>query len=164
MVWTSNYIPWLNMNVITYPCPNQNGSPWSPFYWHGLILFPAWKSNHIHYKVWDEITYPLQWHHIQWHDNERNAVSNHWRLDCLLKCLFRHRSSNSALLASVRGIRWWLVDSPHKGPAMQKMSPFDDVIMQFPNFSGATIKVLQWISLIPHFTEPQHVITYPCWD
>ena len=30
-----------------------------PFYWHGLTLIPAGISNHIHYKVWDEITYPF---------------------------------------------------------------------------------------------------------
>ena len=30
-----------------------------PFYQHGLTLIPAWISNHIHYKVWDEITYPF---------------------------------------------------------------------------------------------------------
>ena len=30
-----------------------------PFYKHGLTLIPAWISNHIHYKVWDEITYPF---------------------------------------------------------------------------------------------------------
>ena len=27
----------------------------SPFYLHGLTLIPSWKSNYIHYKVWDEI-------------------------------------------------------------------------------------------------------------
>ena len=32
---------------------------WGPFYWHGLTLIPAWISNYIHYKVWDEITYPF---------------------------------------------------------------------------------------------------------
>ena len=32
-------------------------------------------------------------------------------------------------LAFVRGIHWWPVDSPHKGPVMQKMFPFDNVIM-----------------------------------
>ena len=32
---------------------------WGPFYWHVLILIPAWKSNNIHYEVLDEITYPL---------------------------------------------------------------------------------------------------------
>ena len=32
---------------------------WDPFYKHGLILIPAWICNHIHYKVWDWITYPF---------------------------------------------------------------------------------------------------------
>ena len=27
--------------------------------WHGLTLRPAWISNYIHYKVWDEIIYPF---------------------------------------------------------------------------------------------------------
>ena len=31
----------------------------SPFYKHGLTLIPAWISNYINYKVWDEITYPF---------------------------------------------------------------------------------------------------------
>ena len=30
-----------------------------PFYEHWLTLIPAWISNYIHYKVWDEITYPF---------------------------------------------------------------------------------------------------------
>ena len=30
-----------------------------PFYQHGLTLIPAWISNYIHYKVWDELTYPF---------------------------------------------------------------------------------------------------------
>ena len=32
-------------------------------------------------------------------------------------------------LAFVRGIHWWLVNSPHKWPVTRKMFPFDDVIM-----------------------------------
>ena len=32
---------------------------WGPFYSHGLTLIPVWISNYIHYKVWDEITYPF---------------------------------------------------------------------------------------------------------
>ena len=31
----------------------------SPFYLHGLTLIPAWISNHMPCKVWDEITYPI---------------------------------------------------------------------------------------------------------
>ena len=36
---------------------------------------------------------------------------------------------SSALLAFVRGIYRWPVNSPHKGPVTRKMFPFDDVIM-----------------------------------
>ena len=31
---------------------------WGRFYWHGLTLILTWISNYIHYKVWDELTYP----------------------------------------------------------------------------------------------------------
>ena len=31
----------------------------SLFYQHGLTLIPASISNYIHYKAWDEITYPF---------------------------------------------------------------------------------------------------------
>ena len=31
-----------------------------PLYQHVLMLIPVWISNYIHYKVWDEITYPFQ--------------------------------------------------------------------------------------------------------
>ena len=35
-----------------------------------------------------------------------------------------------ASLAFVWGIHRWPVNSPHKGPVMRKMLPFDDVIMR----------------------------------
>ena len=38
---------------------------------------------------------------------------------------------SSSLLAFVWGIHWWLVNSPHKWPVIQKMFPFEYVIM-FP--------------------------------
>ena len=31
----------------------------SPFYESGFTLIPACISNYIHFKVWDEITYPF---------------------------------------------------------------------------------------------------------
>ena len=34
-------------------------SPGASFYWHGLTLIPAWISNYIHYKVWDESIFPF---------------------------------------------------------------------------------------------------------
>ena len=33
--------------------------PWGPFHYHRLPLVLVWISNNIHYKVWDEITYPF---------------------------------------------------------------------------------------------------------
>ena len=65
---------------------------------------------------------------LWWRHNEHNGVSNHQRLDCLLNCLFRCRSKKTSKLR-VRGIHWWPVNSPHKGPVKRKMFPFDDVIM-----------------------------------
>ena len=37
--------------------PIEVYTAFSPFYYHGLTLIPAWICNHIHYKMWDEITY-----------------------------------------------------------------------------------------------------------
>ena len=46
-----------------------------------------------------------------------------------------HRKhQNSASLAFVRGIHRGPVNSPHKRPVTRKMSPFDDVIMQIPQY------------------------------
>ena len=52
-------------------------------------------------------------------------------------CQRKHQSSAS--LAFVRGIHWWAVNSPHKGPVTRKMLPFDDVIMimALSNLAGA---------------------------
>ena len=41
----------------------------------------------------------------------------------------QRKDQSSASLAFVRGIHQWLVDSVHKEPVMQKMFPFDDVII-----------------------------------
>ena len=38
-------------------------------------------------------------------------------------------SQSSASLAFVQGIHSWPVNSPHKGPVMRKMFPFDDIIL-----------------------------------
>ena len=35
---------------------------------------------------------------LQWHHNERNRISNHWRLHCLLKCWFRYKSKKTSKL------------------------------------------------------------------
>ena len=37
----------------------QQVQTWDPFYLHRLTLIPAWISDYIHYKVWDDTTYPF---------------------------------------------------------------------------------------------------------
>ena len=83
------------------------------------------------YKIWFWIKeIPLQWRR-----NERDGVSNHQRIDCLLNRLFKRRSKDQikhqsyASLAFFSGIHRWPVISPHKGPVTWKRFPFDDVIM-----------------------------------
>ena len=71
---------------------------------------------------------PLQWRH-----NGPDGVSNHQPHDCLLNCLFIRRSKKTSMLRVTglcAGNSPWPVNSPHKWPVMQKMFPFDDVIMQ----------------------------------
>ena len=41
----------------------------------------------------------------------------------------QRKHQSSALLAFVRGIHRWPVNSPHKGPVTRKMFPLDDVIL-----------------------------------
>ena len=42
------------------PFPKNSGLDCTgPFYWHKLTLIPAWISNCMASKVWDEITYPF---------------------------------------------------------------------------------------------------------
>ena len=74
---------------------------------------------------------------LQWRHDECDGVSNHRRLDCLLS---QRKHQSSASLAFVRGIHWWPLDSPHKGPVTRKMFPFGDVII----FTGSrpTIRYL----------------------
>ena len=62
--------------------------------------------------------------------HERDGVSNHQRLDCLLNCLFRRRSKKKSKLR-VTGLCKGNppVDSPRKGPVRRKFFPFDDVSM-----------------------------------
>ena len=92
--------------------------------------------------------------------NERDGISNHRRLDCLLNRLFRRRStktSNSQLLAFVRGIHRWEVDSLNKGAVTRKnfqliassYSMFPKSDWQFSSKSAARIRqsyihVVRW--------------------
>ena len=41
----------------------------------------------------------------------------------------QRKHQSSVLLAFVRGIQWWAVNSPRKGSVARKMFPFNDIIM-----------------------------------
>ena len=51
---------WFIQNQVKYHCAvRHHDEPCGPFYWQGLTLIPAWISDYIHYKMWDDITYPF---------------------------------------------------------------------------------------------------------
>ena len=56
-----------------------------------------------------------------------SGVSIVYSTACSVADQRKHQSS--AWLPFVRGIHRWPVNSPHKGPVLRKMFPFDDVIM-----------------------------------
>ena len=71
----------------------------------------------------------LQWRHNEHDGSQITGVS----IICSPVCsgADQRKHQSSASLAFGRGIDRWPVDSPHKGPVMPKMFPFDDVIMKF---------------------------------
>ena len=74
--------------------------------------------------------------------NECNGISNHLCLQCLPKCLFRRRSKKTSKLritALFERNPPVMGGFPHKGPVMQRMFPFDDIIMCY-SASEATVK------------------------
>ena len=98
------------------------------------LLSRLWYANkHTELQCkWPEQSPSLHLSALQWRHNERDGVSNHRRLDCLLKCLFRRRSKKTLefrVTVFVRGNHRWPVDSHHKGPVTRKRFPFDGIVM-----------------------------------
>ena len=88
---------------------------------------------------------------LQSRHNEGDCVSNNRRLDWLLSRLVRLRSKKASklLLAFVRGIHRWPVDSHNKRPVTRKMIPSDDVIMFIIKFMYISCEItLRWMSQI----------------
>ena len=94
----------------------------------------------------------------------------------LLKCLFNRRSKKTPKLRVTglcEGIHRWPVNSPHKGPVMRKMFPFDDVIVvsvsgtikdecintqsaaTYCEISSAIVNYVTW-STKDHWTREKH--------
>ena len=67
-----------------------------------------------------------------WRHNERNGVSNHWRLDCLLSCLFTRKSKKTSNLRVTGLCEGYLSVSggfPSQRASNAEMVLFGDVIM-----------------------------------
>ena len=70
---------------------------------------------------------------LHWRHNELDGVSDHQPHDCLLTCLFRHRSKKTSKLRVTglcEGNSPGPANCPHKRPVTRKTFPFDDVIMR----------------------------------
>ena len=72
----------------------------------------------------------------------------------------QRKHQSSASLAFVRGIHWWPVNSPHKGPVTRKMFLFDDVIMQLfiPQHASATMQCVA-----SRAANNRHRQMWDCW-
>ena len=115
---------WSNTGRYRWVSARRYSSAWAM----GLRLFC---TNTLIYGWNRPSTWPQQntW---ECRHNERDGVSNHQRLHCLLNRLFRSRSKKTSKMLVTGlcdGNHQWAVDSPHEGPVTRKMLPFDDVIM-----------------------------------
>ena len=103
-------------------CKPLNLLRWKPYQWSYV-----WLPLRSHYT--DVIMRSMA--------SQINGVSIVFSTVCLGADQRKHQSS--AALAFVRGIHWWAVNSPHKGPVTRKKVPFDDVIMiSFWNTNAVT--------------------------
>ena len=59
-------------------------------------------------------------------------------------CTYQRKHQSLVSLAFGRGIHRWPVNSPHKGPVMRKMFPFDDIIMHL-RLGCCLCPISQWV-------------------
>ena len=78
--------------------------------------------QHVSYEM--VITMTSEW--AQWH---LKSPASRMFIQLFVQGEDQRKHQSSALLDFVRGINQWPVNSPHKGPVMQKMFLFDDIIM-----------------------------------
>ena len=71
----------------------------------------------------------------------------------------QRKYQSSASLAFVRGIHRSPVNSPHKGPVMRKMCPFDDVIMCEIPYWGYSHPI---ITISRHTLGADEICSHPC--
>ena len=131
------------------------------------VIKKSWKiwsmKNMIFvYQLWptlcDLVTPSLQWYH-----NECHGISNHWRLHCLLNCLFRRRSKKTSKLCITglcEGNSLVTDEVPAKRPVTQKMFPFDDAFMIWYLWAGPTLALMMACYLSSVKPLPTPMLTY----
>ena len=92
---------------------------------HNEDSFLQNQTNKLH--VYTEIP-AVTWHHSHYSDIIVSVMVSQTTgiLTVCSTCLFRHRSKKISKLCVIGFCEW---NSPHKRPVMQKMFPFDDIIM-----------------------------------
>ena len=76
----------------------------------------------------------ISYNTLHWRHNDHDGVWNHQPHGCLFNRLFRRRSKKTSKLRVTGpcvGNSPGPVNSPHKGPVMRKMFPFDENLMMF---------------------------------
>ena len=97
------------------------------------------------------VTLPLQWHYIERDVRLKTPVSRLFAQPLVQSGADQRNYESSALLACVRGIHRWPVDSPHKAPVTRNMFPFDNVIMAHgPNCCSNYWNRLCWVNGLPN--------------
>ena len=108
------------------PCPSCPSHFWFPLSSTYIFMYTVF--------VWIITQHSYAWrvYSLQWRHNDRNGVSNHWRLDCLPNRMSRRRSKKTSKL---RGTGLCEGNSPVTGELSTQtaitaeMFPFDDAII-----------------------------------
>ena len=75
--------------------------PWAPSYWYVLSLIPAWISDHIAGKMWDENTYPFS----KFNGTTVRFLDVPYAYDCWLYCCIptdTWRNNDAMITSSLR--------------------------------------------------------------
>ena len=154
--------------------------PWNLSWYRNRSLdtvsITPWQSLWMYFMEHQSITVRSQEHH---------GVSDHWQFDCLFNTPFRLTKKTTAKLC----ITGSSVDSPHKGPVMQKVFPCHDVFLVLLEKSslnksneiklkkdenGLDLNVSQndkiqnwvtadiWLNKIKHWTKPILLVSDRC--
>ena len=122
---SSNVCYWISHDKINIPC-------WIRRVW--VLRFLDYQISVVSCAITSVSKHPVRhrMHTLQWRHNERDGVSNHRCLDCLLNRLLRRRSKKTSKLRVTglcEGNPPVTCGFPHKGSMTRKMFPFDDAIM-----------------------------------